>query len=136
MSTASSVAHSNGKASKLPKSIRDDVRMAVALKGYSIMKEGVGQTAKQQYETLYTFFHGDSPSQSSQLSLMCDGAYHYGDFYEEINPVITRKSPSNKEVTPSLVLKQSLTRDKFRSYYAGIDIRSKDLEKKTCQGPQ
>ena len=121
------------KGNKVPKTIRDELRMAVALKGYSSIREGSGKTLKQQMDSLYQFFHGQEPTHPSQLRLLCNGGYPYSEFYESSSKVATKKSSTAND-TSSLVLKQSLSLDRFRTYYAGIDIKHKDLEKKHMTG--
>jgi hypothetical protein len=121
------------KGSKVPKTIRDELRMAIALKGYSSIREGSGKTLKQQMDLLYQFFHGQEPTHPSQLRLLCNGGYPYNEFYESSSKVATKKSSTAND-TSSLVLKQSLSLDRFRTYYAGIDIKHKDLEKKHMTG--
>ncbi len=122
------------KGNKIPKSIRDELKMCIVLKGYSSIREGSGKTLKQQMDTLYQFFHGEEPTHPSQLKLLCNGGYPYNEFYESISKVATTKSSSAND-TSSLVLKQSLSLDRFRSYYPGIDIKHKDLEKKNMTSP-
>ena len=42
----------------LPKPIRDELRMSVALRGYLVIKGGEGKTMTQQEKLLEDFFHG------------------------------------------------------------------------------
>jgi hypothetical protein len=40
----------------IPKAIRDELRMCVALQGYSALREGEGKTLHQQYHSMQHFF--------------------------------------------------------------------------------
>ena len=115
---------------KLPKPIRDELKMTVALKGFATLKEGNGKTLVHQWDTIGRFYHGKDKTHPSQLKMMCEGTFCYRDFYETKISTATDKDSSSASNTSSLVLKQSLTLDKFRSYYAGVDITYLDLEKK------
>jgi hypothetical protein len=99
-----STAKSPTKGSKVPKTIRSELRMAIALKGYSSIREGSGKTLKQQMDLLYQFFHGQEPTHPSQFKMLCNGAYLYSDFYKSSSKVATRKSSTAND-TSSLVLK-------------------------------
>ena len=124
----------------LQKEIRDELRMSAALRCYSIMRSGNAKSLQMQYETMSNLFHGDEPSTSSNIKMLCDGSYIYRDLFdlEESTDAITSKS-SQSTVTsqvPKLTLKPNLSRDKSRMYFAGKHILRSDLEKKAKNGKQ
>ena len=67
----------------LPKTIRDELRMSVALQGYSSLREGEGKTLIQQYQCMETFFHGSAAKAPSQIQMMAEGIGRYKDLYEK-----------------------------------------------------
>jgi hypothetical protein len=117
----------------LPKSIRNELRMCVALRGYSSIREGTGKTIKQQRQLLYDFYHGVSGKNPSQIGMLSEGKLHYADLYDT---TLHRNVTSKKKKTTcsKVVLKQSLSKDDTRLYYLGTDINVDDLEKKNRSG--
>ena len=117
----------------IPKTIRDELRMCVALQGYSSLREGLGKTLHQQYHSMEQFFHGQEGKTPSQIKMMAEGVGRYKELYEKKStPITRRKSSSNNKKSPltSYYLKGSLCRDDSRLYYQGSDITYRDLEKK------
>ena len=118
----------------LPKTIRDELRMCVALQGFSSLREGVGKTQKQQWNSMEQFFHGRDGTAPSQIKMMAEGVGRYKELYEEKkkSTIITSRNAGSKKKknTPRYFLKQSLSRDDSRLYYQGSDISFNDLEKK------
>jgi hypothetical protein len=117
----------------LPKAIRNELRMCVALRGYSSIREGSGKTLKQQRQLLYDFFHGVTGKNPSQVRMLTEGKLHYADLYDTTTH---RNVTSKKKKTTcsKVVLKQSLSKDETRLYYLGTDINVDDLEKKNRSG--
>ena len=118
----------------LPKTIRDELRMCVALQGFSTLREGVGKTQKQQWNSMEQFFHGRDGTAPSQIKMMAEGVGRYKELYEEKkkSTITSRNGGSKKKRnTPRYYLKQSLSRDDSRLYYQGSDITFNDLEKKS-----
>jgi len=118
----------------LPKIIRDELRMTVALQGYSHLIQGKGRTIKSQYDQMFIFYHGQKPNRPSQIKLLCDGAASYRDMYESSQSAVTSKSPDLSS-TSILTLKSSLTLDLNVNYRCGQEIVLSDLERKTINDP-
>ena len=57
----------------LPKAIRDELRMCIALRGYSAIQEGQGKTLQQQYACMEDFYHGKKGHSPSQIEMMTEG---------------------------------------------------------------
>ena len=88
-----------GKTLPLPKSIRDKLRMTCALRGYSDMKCGKSKKLNDQYDDMYTFFHGKPPDHPSQIHLLANANIIYKDLYESVDGTSTKKSNEQKDVT-------------------------------------
>ena len=116
------------KALKVPKSIRDELRMTVALRGYSHMKSGEGRNTKQQEGMIYQHFHGNPPSRPSQMNMLSYGEGPYSDLYDYSTKMVVDKQTS---VTSKLYLKTFLTMNDTVNYLSKIDINMEDLEKRT-----
>ena len=135
MSSPSPTRKKKGGTTMLPRDIRNELKLAVALKGFSQMREGSGKKVLEQIIEMEKFFHGKQPTFPSQLKMLCNGSFGYRDFYESIHAVATSKESSDRDIT-SLILKPSLTLNKFQTYRAGIDINHLLLEKKNLTGNQ
>ena len=125
------------KLTKLPKVIRDELRMCVALRGYSTIRSGEGKTLDEQYKLMQEFYHGKGNRSPSQIEMLVEGQLHYAGLYEKKSVRITSKkhrSKKKKENTDQYYLKDSLSRDKSRKYIQKMDITVKDLEKKLRTG--
>ena len=61
------------KSLKLPKTIRDELRMVVALRGFSNMKCVDGKNSKMQENHMYTYFNGLKKTQPSQIGMLYKG---------------------------------------------------------------
>ena len=61
--------------------------------------------------------------------MLYNGSFGYRNLYESIHAVATSKESSDRDIT-FLILKPSLTLNKYQSYRAGIDINHLMLEKK------
>lgn len=116
------------KSMKLPKIIRDELRMVVALRGYSNMKCGDGRNSKMQENHMYTYFHGLKKTRPSQIGMLCKGEGAYNGLYKNLNKPVVDKST---KAAPKLYLSHELTQDETVSYVAGLDINVIDLEKRT-----
>ena len=124
------------RSNQLPKSIRDELRMSCALRGYSLIRCGDGKTRKQQHELMSQFYHGVPNVSPSQIRMLSQAINPYNDLYDTTShrPVTSRKSPSrHKAPTTRTYLKEELSRDDSRLYYLGADISFSDLEKKIVQ---
>ena len=75
----------------LPRDIRNEIKIALALKAYSQMKEGDSMKLKDQYIEMDRFFHGKVPTLPSQLQIFCNGGNAYRDFYKSIHAVAKLK---------------------------------------------
>ena len=96
------------KAMKLPKMIRDELRMVVALRGFSNMKSGEGRNIKMQENQMHSYYHGSEPTRPSQIGMICKGEGAYQDFYDSLSkPVVDKRT----EVMSKLHLSKELTQD-------------------------
>ena len=66
----------------LPKHIRDELRMTVALRGYDYLKKSGPKTLVLQANELYEFYHGKEPSRPSQILLLTQGMLQYSSLFE------------------------------------------------------
>ena len=117
----------------LPKTIRDELRMCCALRGYSSIRSGDGKTLKQQHQLMSEFYHGVTSTSPSQILMLTEGISPYSDLFDTTtHRTITSKSASSRKKSPTtkLFLKQKLSRDDSRVFYTGTDISFSDLEKK------
>ena len=123
--------------SRLPKSIRDELRMCCALRGYSKIRQGDGKTLLQQHASMQKFFHGELGKSPSQVKMLAEGTSHYQDLYESgVVSMVTKKDSKRKkkqDVTRRH-LRINLSRDETTLYYVGSEITYGDLEKKNRQG--
>ena len=74
------------KTKQLPKAIRDELRMACAMRGYSQVKCGGGKKLKTQYVDLNNFYHGIHPTHPSQIELLANAAPSYSTMNEHKLP--------------------------------------------------
>ena len=120
----------------LPRSIRDELRMTVALKGYSRLKCGKPRRLPDQYSFMEKFFHGIKPSHPPQIQLLAEAHMNYRDLYDEVTYPVTNKTTKSKSSSPPaslFKLRDILTNNSSHSYYSGIDINYSDLEKKKVE---
>ena len=121
----------------LPKSVRDELRMSVALRGYSSIRAGEGKTLPQQYKYMEDFYHGKLNNSPSQIRMLVDGQLHYGALYDKKTaPISSKKQKSKKDSPVQYILKQSLSRDSSRQFFQHVDITVDDLEKNFVVGRQ
>ena len=64
-----------------PKSVRDELRMTCALRGFSAMREGDGKSLPKQYIFMHKFYHGDNNKAPSQIRMLAEGMSPYNDLY-------------------------------------------------------
>ena len=121
------------KSTRLPKHIRNELRMTCAMRGFSKLKTGSKKHLKDQRDTMFKFYHGRPPNHPSQIKLLSEGRLAYSELYDEVLIPSTNKNESSEPVK-RLRLKHILTRDDTRNYYSGTDIRANDLEKKNLTG--
>ena len=102
----------------LHNTICDELRMTVALQGFSPLIQGKGRTMKSQYDHMFILYHSQKPNRPSQIKLPCDGAASYRDVYDSTQSVVTSKSidQSSKSI---LTLKTTLTLDLNVNYHCG-----------------
>ena len=119
------------KTTMLPKAVRDELRMCVALRGYSTIRAGEGKTLTQQYKCMQDFFHGKSNHSPSQVQMLVDGQLHYGAIYKKKTaPISSKKQKKKKKDSPvQYFLKQSLSRYSSRQSVQHVDITVHDLKK-------
>ena len=70
---------------EMPSSIRNELRMTVALRGLSSLRQWDSMTIRDQYEWMNSFIHGKPNIAPSQLKLIADGVADYRNLYEEKN---------------------------------------------------
>ena len=121
---------------ELPKEIRDELRMTVAMRCYSIMHSGGAKSLNLQYDYMSSLSHKDEPSIPSNIKMLANGAYVYQELYDvRADEAITSKSITDKtDSHTNLTLKVSLSCNKSRVYFANQDILCSNLEKKGRNG--
>ena len=136
MPTPRKIASSASK--ELPKEIRDELRLTVAMRCYSVLRSGNAKSLNAQYEHMSALYHGNEPSIPSNLKMMCDGCYLYKELFDlvEGDTVTSKCDVADADSQSTFSLKVSLTRDTSRTYIAGRDIIVRDLEKKGRNGQQ
>ena len=65
-----------------PKAIRDEIRMTVALRGCSSLRQGEGMTVKKQEQCLENFYHGVPNKSPSQIQMISEGLSPCDDLCE------------------------------------------------------
>ena len=94
----------------LPKQVRDELRMTVALRAYSSLKQGGGKKVNVQQLRMSNFYHGKGKSHPSQIMLLSEVSYTYMDMYDiTIIPPISKSK--TKEEVRVYTLKTSLSCD-------------------------
>ena len=116
---------------RFPKPICGELRMTCALRVYSAMHIGKGKSLIQQCDFLNTFYHGDSNKSPSQIKMLAEGIAPYSDLCSSrtTNIITKKKSMSSNTNRTRLYLKDSLSREPYRSFYTGNEITCNDLEK-------
>ena len=84
------------KSAMLPKAIRDELRMCVALRGYSSIRGGFGKKLDIQYKLMETFYHGTS-TQPSQIELLVNGQLAYASLYDSKTAPVVSKNQKKKK---------------------------------------
>ena len=129
--------HSPTKSTMLPKAVRDELRMCVALRGYSTIRGGFGKKLEEQFVLMQEFFHGKSTHTPSQIKMLVDGQLAYAALYDTKNTVVTSKKTKTKKKKDSpvqLYLKPSLTCIDNMQFVQYVDITVDDLERKLRKG--
>ena len=116
-----------------PKTIRDQLRMTVALRGHSSLRQGEGMSGKKQEQCLENFYHGVPNKSPSQIQMISEGLSPCDDLHEtKTVSIVTSKSSGKKNKKKvKKFLKEKLSRDlNCRHFFAGDQITLSDLEKK------
>ena len=124
------------KETMLPKAVRDELRMCVALRGYSSIRSGFGKKLETQYKLMETFFHGKL-SQPSQIQMLVDGQLAYAALYDsKTAPVASKKQKTEKKKDSPVqyYLKHSLSRVANQQFFQHLDINVGNLERKLRTG--
>ena len=117
-------------AAELPKNVRDELHMTAAFHCYSNLQQRKGQKTCDLYNIMYELYHGKAPSKPSHISLLCNASYCFKDLFDESTDVVVDKSASqSKETVYKYTLKPNLHRNPTRTFLAGVDIISTDLER-------
>ena len=124
---------------KLPKAIRDELRMTCALRGYSTIRTGSGMKIRDQQEKMEQFYHGIEGNIPSQIQLLSEAKVEYADLYESTDiAIVTKKGSKRKKMKANATdrkhLNQTMSRDESAFYYVGTDIRYHDLKLKNRTG--
>ena len=82
----------------LPKYIWDELRMTVAMKGYSDMKCGKSKRLPDQYIHMYDYFHGKRPNPPPQRSLLAEAHMNYNELYDYDNCNATNKNDDSDDI--------------------------------------
>ena len=95
------------KKTKMPKAIRDELRLTCALRGFASMRQGFHNTLAEQAKIMYDWFHGVPGQQPSQLKMLAEGTGVYRDLYEATTQrIVTSKKnvvTSHRMMDPSPV---------------------------------
>ena len=118
----------------LPKNIRDELRMTVALQGCSLLIQCKDRTMKSRHDQMFTLYHGQTPNLPSQIKMLCDGAGSYRDVYDSTQIVVSRKAPEASS-TSILILKPTLGLDSNKHYLSGKKILLSYLERNAANNP-
>ena len=62
---------------KLPKNVRDELRLTCALRGYSSIMYGVGKKLSKQHLELSEYYDGKAPHRPSQIKMLCEAQLGY-----------------------------------------------------------
>ena len=123
------MASSRKKQKPVPVAVINELKTAVALRGYSGMTQVDPMSIREQYRWMEVFFHGKGETHPSQVSLLEKGVGVYADLYYWKTVQVTDK---NYNGTPyQLILKDELFAMNERKYIAGVDIKASDLEKRS-----
>jgi hypothetical protein len=77
---------------KLPKVLRDELRMTCVLQGLSAMRQEGYKTLQKQGDFMYDFFHGVEGQRPSPIKMVAEGSSVYSDLYETTTtPVVSKK---------------------------------------------
>ena len=86
---------------KLPKNLRDELRMTCVLRGYSALREEGQMAQTKQQDFIYDFFHGIDGKGPSQIKMVAEGLSSCKDLYETtMKPIVNKKGkkhPTNKD---------------------------------------
>ena len=116
----------------LPRDLRNEMRMTVALRGYADIKCGRSMKLPDQHKKLFDFFHG-KPSCPPQIELFAQANINYRDFFDSETVTSSKKTDTSSDIV-RYYLKPSITQDPTRRYFSGVDLRYDDLEKKNRTG--
>ena len=125
------------KTTMLPKAVHDELRMCVALRGYSAIRAGEGKILSIQYKCMEEFYHGKFEHSPSQIQMLVDGQLHYGALYDKKTaPILSKKHKSKKKKASPVqyFLKQSLSCGFSRQFVQNVYITVGDLENKLRRG--
>ena len=118
---------------RLPREIRNELRMTCAMKGFSELRSGKPRRLNEQHIFMSKFYHGHPPNQPSQIRLLSEGRAAYRDLFEE-DIVKTTKKNADIDSVRVLRLKHVLCGCRGTSYHSASDINWQDLEKKNRTG--
>ena len=80
------------KTMMLPKAVRDELCMCVALRGYFSIRAGEGKILSMQYKCMEEFYHEKLEHSPSQIQMLVDGQLHYGALYDKkTTPILSKK---------------------------------------------
>ena len=117
------------KRKPVPVAVINELKTAVALRGYSEMTEVDPMSIRQQYKWMEDFYHGKGETHPSQVSLLEKGVGVYADFYDSKPIQVTDKNYSGSPY--QLTLKEELFVLNERKFVAGLDITASELEKRS-----
>ena len=113
--------------------------MTVALRCYSVLREGTGKKISELYSSIFDTYHSnESLSIVSNLKLLCNGSYVFKHLFDYKVQNNTNKNSSSAcyDVISYVLLKVKLACGSNQSFTAGIDNTTDDLEKKNWSSPQ
>ena len=122
------------KRKAIPMAILNELKIGLALRGYSTMAQKDKMSIREQWLFLERFYHGKGNTHPSQCDLLVRGVGVYADLWDQKVPTVVDKN--HQGVGYQLVLKRKYIPDCKTDYIAGVDILLSELEKKTRSNKQ
>ena len=115
------------KRKALPVAILNELKIALALRGYSTMSQKDPMSVREQWTWMQNFYHGKGSTHPSQVDMLVKGVNAYSHLFDQVTPTVVSKN--HQGVGYQLVLKSKLLRNITQDWIAGVDILGLDSEK-------
>ena len=92
------------KRKPVPVSVLNEIKIGLAMRGYSTMAEKDKMSIREQWLFLERFYHGKGNTHPSQVDLLVKGIGVYADLWDQRTPTVTNKN--HQGVGYQLVLKK------------------------------